>query len=141
MNKLYIFLLVFLLGRPLLAEYYSVEDVSYSLINSKSTITVKADGSYRMDDTSTFRAQNDQGRHTLSQHSHPFQPELSQVRILWAKTKTGEQTYSVDLKNLENRELPSPAGLSSTRQMIIPFTHVQVDRKSAIALSPRAKIN
>ncbi len=126
MNKLYIFVLVFLLGRSLLAGYYSVEDVSYSQTNAKTTITVKADGSYRMDDTSTFRAQNDQGRHKLSQHSHPFLPELTQVRILWAKTKTGEQTHNVDLKNLENRELPSPAGLSSTRQLIIPFTHVQV---------------
>lgn len=79
-----------------------------------------------MDDTSTYRAQNDQGRHKLSQHSHPFLPELSLVRILWAKVKTGDQTYNVDLKNLESRELPTPGGLSSTRQLIIPFTHVQV---------------
>lgn len=119
-------MLVFFMGQPLLADFHAVEDANYSLVRAKTTITVKADGSYRMDDTSTYRAQNDQGRLKLSQHSHPFLPETSQVRILWAKVKTGDNTFNVDLKNLENRELPSPSGLSSARQLIIPFTHVQV---------------
>lgn len=127
MSKLHIFcLMIFLSGASSFGGYYPIEDANYSLIKATTKITVKADGSFRMDDTSSYLAQNDQGRQKLSQHSHPFLPETSRVRILWAKVKTGERTINVDLKNLENRELPSPSGLSSVRQLIIPFTHVQV---------------
>ena len=131
MKKLFcavIFILHF--GMPAFGEWAPNTSSDVALDKDDTSITVKGDGTYTMEEERTFVARNENGRNKLALESVQYMPELGQVQILSAYSLTNGKKTMVNLKTIHERTAAGPAsGITGAKELVIPFTNLEIGSK------------
>lgn len=116
------------------------QDAEVVLEWDNTSLEVKADGTYIQTDERKFTAKNERGRSRLALEAVRFLPELSKLEVLEAVSITNGVETPVDLKTIQERAAPGPAeGLTGVKELVIPFTNLQVGSSIKYKLKTTAK--
>jgi len=125
---------------PAWAGWVPGQDVDVVLEWDNTSLDVKADGTYTQTDERKFTAKNERGRSRLVLEAIRFLPEISKLEVLEAVSITGGVETPVDLKTVQERAASGPAeGLTGVRELIIPFTNLQVGSSIKYKLKTTSK--
>jgi|GEM_PF-3076744 Transglutaminase-like enzymes, putative cysteine proteases len=109
------------------AEWAPNNEADVVLDYSNATFTVKADGSYVMEEERKFTAKNETGRNKLALEKVQFIPEITTVQVMRASSLTEGNETQVNLKTITERAAAGPeSGISGAKEIIIPFTNLKI---------------
>lgn len=136
-----------LLQYPVFAQSNSVKQMvqdirSADIVLEKEVTRVEVfqDGTYVSDEKISFRAQNEAGRTSLGIRDIAFSPDLTDVKVVEAYSKTAGRISKVNLKKIQVRSLsPGNLGMQNYKKYLIPYDNVKVGSRAYYHVKRRTK--
>lgn len=116
----------FVLTDTALARWAKPDDAALTCTSLRH-IDVKQDGTAIESNDTTIQMLKEQAKAYLAQYPIQYNPEMTRIKIIEAKTIVNGQEYPVDLSKIQDKPVSSKMhAFDQKNQMIIPFPHLEI---------------